>query len=114
MRIIVTIATMAVALWQAVLGVPCWDVSDSCGSAPLCNPDPPENYISASNCFHVFCDDADVCNWDSTKKEILEVSRVKYLLSTSPNVYCVGAQHLNGTGNCCKCNQPGVIYEPGS
>jgi len=112
MKHLIVAMVLATATWQLAFAAPCWDLYDTCGSIPLCNPNPPSNPLYEENCFHVFCDDANTCPFDSEKKKMLEVTRVKYKTSSNPDVFCVGTQHLNYFNKCCYCNQPGVTFSP--
>lgn len=98
------------AFWQAVIAVPCRDLADTCGSAPYCNP-PPEDPIDISNCWHQYCDNAQTCPWDGSKKRMMETIRVKYkYLDGSTIKYCVGTAYTNPYGNyCCLCSAPAVL-----
>lgn len=113
MNRILAVVVLGGGAMSTLFGTPCWDLGDSCGSAPLCGPGEPGPGYSSTPCNHIYCDDGQTCGWDSSKKKMMRKDRTLYLWTEGEAVKtCVSAgppPEWYGE-NCCLCNQAGTIY----
>jgi hypothetical protein len=108
---IVSVSLLGVCCYQAATGAPCWTWENTCGDLPLCSVEPPGHAVK-STCYHEYCDNAQTCPWDGSKKRMMRTERDKYVWTDGQSFFaCVEGPTTTALPYCCLCSNPGVLYE---